>query len=722
MPIDYHAEKRVFTLSGGECSYGLHITPEGQLMHLYWGRRVPDGAITPHLAQDYPVQASFDLAANCLPWELPTLGQGWYGTPALDIRNAAGDHVLQLRYAGHRIYAGKKPLEGLPAVYAEQEREADSLEIDLQDSLLGLQVTLQYTVLNDSGAVARSMRVCNAGSETVQIMSAAAASVPLWGSDYDVIHLKGAWGRERAVIRTPMGQGEYAVFSRRGASGHEENPFMALCEPSATEHTGGVWAVSYIYSGSFYASAAADVLGNARLSMGMDARVFTWQLRPGEAFQTPEAILVYSHQGLNGMSQIYHRLYRLRLARGWWRDRQRPVLINNWEATYFDFTEDKILSIARQAHALGIELFVLDDGWFGDRNDDHTSLGDWTVNRKKLPGGLSGLAEKIHAMGMLFGLWVEPEMISPDSDLYRAHPDWCLHVAGRERTEARHQLVLDMSRAEVQEYVITAISAVLRESGADYIKWDMNRNMTEYFSPALPPERRMETQHRYMLGLYRVLEAITASFPRVLFESCSGGGGRFDGGMLFYMPQTWTSDNTDAMARLQIQYGTSMVYPACAMGAHVSAVPNHQCGRVTAMQTRCDVAIGGNFGFELDLTALSAEDLDVAKRMVRRVNQLRGLTQTGKFTRLISPEKHEYAAWQFTDEEKSQALLCVYRILSVANTAPIRIRMYHLNPDALYHAEDGRVFSGAELMYQGMTVTLTGDFSSQTILFSQSES
>ena len=712
---------QVFTLSGGDCSYVLHVTEDGKLMNLYWGKRVPDHAIQP-APLDYPGLTSFDLQAAWLPSELPTLGQAWYGVPALDVLNAQGDHVVDLRVTGHRIFPGKKALPGLPAVYTERDEEAQSLEIDLEDSLTGLSVTLQYAMLAESGAVTRSMRITNSGQAPVSLRGAMAASVPLWGSDYDVLHLKGSWARERTPVRTPLGQGKYEIGSQRGASGHEENPFLALCTKQTGENSGEVWGASFVYSGSFLAGASVDNAGNSRLYMGMNPQVFSWWLQPGESFQTPEAVLVYSSKGLNGMSQIYHRLYRTRLARGYWRDRPRPVLINNWEGTYFDFDEDKLFRFAQEGKELGIELFVMDDGWFGKRNSDNCSLGDWTANLEKLPRGLAGLSERIHALDMLFGLWMEPEMISPDSDLYRAHPDWCLHVPGRARTEERNQLILDLTRQEVRDYVTEAVTSVLRESSADYLKWDMNRNMTEYFSPALPPERRMEAQHRYMLGLYEIMETVTRRFPQVLFESCSGGGGRFDPGMLFYMPQTWTSDNTDAVCRLGIQYGTSYVYPASAMGAHVSAVPNHQCQRTTPLRMRGDVALcGGSFGLELDVTILSEEEKEQARAVIERAKEFRGLVQQGTFWRLLSPSGAGYAAWQFVRDDGKQTLVCVYRILSVPNLPPVRVKLAGLDPDASFRDETGKLYSGAALMYLGLSIGIPGDFGSCVLLLEKAE-
>ena len=714
MPITFHSDSRSFYLSGGDVSYVLHVTEEGLLLNLHWGKRVPDGSIPAEL-MGYSFGASFDLPANRVPYELAVRGSGWYGTPAVSAINAQGNDVVVLEYVGHAIYAGKKPLPGLPATYVEADTEATSLEIELRDPLTKLKVTAVYTIYEDTGAITRSLRIANDGADPLTLNGAMAASVPLYGRDYDIVHLKGAWARERHVVRTPVGQGEYRIFSQRGASGHEANPFLALCAPSATEHAGEVWGLNLVYSGSFLASAFVDNNDNTRVSIGMNPDVFTWQLEPGETFVTPEAVMVYSDAGLNGMSHLYHRLYRTRLVRGSWRDKVRPILINNWEATYFNFNAEKILTIARSAKKLGIELFVLDDGWFGKRDIDNCSLGDWVVDRRKLPDGIDGLVRQINDLGLKFGLWFEPEMVSPDSDLYRAHPDWCLHVDGRKRTESRNQLILDLSRTEVQDYIIEAVSAVLRSANIEYVKWDMNRNMTEAFSGTQCPKRQLETQHRYMLGLYRVMEAITSAFPNVLFESCSGGGGRFDAGLLYYMPQTWTSDDTDAVERLSIQYGTSFVYPASAMGAHVSAVPNHQNGRVTSMQMRGDVALGGNFGFELDLSKLSDEDTETARRLVEQVKSVRELTQKGEFTRLLSPFESQYTAWQFVSENQDEALLCVYRALYKPNTSAICVKMRGLDPAAAYATEDGKTYNGAALMYKGMWLKLDGDFSSKIV-------
>ena len=714
MSIFYDENQKSFYLGAGKASYVLHVDEDGRLLNQHWGARVPDGALSPDFSH-YPTLASFDPRTNALPWELPTRGSGWYGEPAVAATNAKGDDMVQLTYVSHAIYMGKNRLPGLPATFARREGDAETLEIELMDRLTGLRVTAVYGVFERTGAITRSLRLKNESGEDMQINGVLSASAPVHGSGCDVIHLKGAWARERHVMRQTQGEGEYRIFSQRGASGHEANPFLALCEKSATEFSGEVWAVSLVYSGSFEALSYVNNTENSRLSIGLNPDVFTWKLEPGETFVSPEAAMVYSPDGLNGMSHAFHRLYSENLMRSKWFERDRPILINNWEATYFNFNEEKILQIARRAKELGVEMLVLDDGWFGKRNTDNCSLGDWVVNPEKLPGGLNGLSDRLHDLGLKFGLWFEPEMISPDSDLYRAHPDWCLHVDGRARVEMRNQLILDLSRKEVQDYIIESVSAVLESARIEYVKWDMNRNMTEPFSGAQTPERQKETQHRYMLGLYRVLEEITARFPEILFESCSGGGGRFDPGMLYYMPQTWTSDDSDAVERMFIQYGTSFVYPPCAMGAHVSAVPNHQTGRTTAMQTRGDVALGGNFGFELDLSQLSDADAETVRRLIEREKQVRTLVRTGEFTRLLSPFDHPYAAWQFRARDNSEALICAYRLMTRPATPHLLLRASGLDESAVYMDDDGNTCSGAALTRYGLWLHLPGDFTSKVI-------
>ena len=713
--IRYNESKMLFHLQGPTYSYLMGVR-NGVLMQYYWGGRLPNDEIE-GLIECRGEAASFDTSHSRQPLVVPTQEKGYFGQRALNVVNPEGDDVLSLRYQGYRILPGKKPLCGLPASYVETEDEADTLEIDLKDGLTGVAVTLSFTVFHNYDVLARSMQVKNEGEKAFKLTDVQSA-MRLPAGKYEILHLKGAWARERHARRVPMGEGNYAIKSRRGASGHENNPFMAVVKPHTTEDQGDVYAMTHVYSGSFSAGVDVGIDNEPTMMIGMCSDVFNWEMAPGAVFQSPEALFVYAPDGLNGLSHRMHPFVRQRICRGKWRDLPRPILVNNWEATYFGFNYDKLIAIAKRGAEIGCELFVLDDGWFGKRDNDDCSLGDWVVNEGKLDGGIKRIAESINELGMKFGLWFEPEMVSPDSDLYRAHPDWCLHVDGRDRTECRNQLILDMSRKEVQDYIIDIVSGVLRSAPISYVKWDMNRNMAEGFSCMLPAQRRMETQHRYMLGLYRVLEEITSAFPEVLFESCSGGGGRFDCGMLHYMPQTWTSDDTDARERTRIQYGTSLIYPCSAMGAHVSAAPNHQTSRMTSFQTRCDVAMGGNFGFELDLSKQTEEDLATAKKAVEMVKKLRATMQQGVYTRLINPfEEEGRAAWQFTDE--NTVIVCVYVDHQQPNPQPHRVKLAGLEPGAIYaDAENGITASGAALMNMGLILPVRGgDYATKVYVF-----
>ena len=718
MAIHFDDRKNIIHLQGKNVSLCLYIHPEYGLLNLHWGARLEDGDVI-YLLQAVQDGASFDLYQSRLPYDEPVRGGGYYQTPAICAVNSRGDDVVRLSYVKHEIFKGKNKLDGLPMVYTESDDEATTVRIAMKDELTGLAAEISYTLMEELDVITRSVNIVNEGCEKLILTHMQSASMPMYGSDYDVINLSGGWARERYVNRTPVAHASFRVESQRGASSHEQNPFIALCEKTANEHFGQVWAMSLVYSGSFLAQCDVNNFGSARMSIGLNPEVCRFNLLPGESFQTPEAVLVYSNKGLNGMSQRFHKTIRTRIARGFWRDQPRPILINNWEATYFDFNEEKIEKIASKAASLGIELFVLDDGWFGKRNIDNCSLGDWVVNREKLPGGIKGVCDKVNAMGMMFGLWFEPEMVSPDSDLYRLHPDWCLHAQGRSRTEARQQLILDLSRSEVQDYVIEAVASVLKSANIAYVKWDMNRNMTEYYSYGRKADHQMETQHRYMLGVYRVMETLTSMFPKVLFEGCSGGGGRFDMGMLYYMPQIWTSDDTDPVERLKIQYGTSFVYPASAMGAHVSASPNHQTGRKTSVEMRANVALGGNFGFELDLNTLTEEEIESVQKTVNMVKELRQTLQKGVFTRLESPFEGNYAAWQFVSEDGRDVIFCAYRTMTMPNPYPKRFFLKDLDETAVYtHTQTGKTYSASALMHAGIVFEgVWGDYQSKVYTF-----
>ncbi|MBQ5770788.1 MAG: alpha-galactosidase [Clostridia bacterium] len=718
MAIHFDEQKRLIHLQGKTVSLCLHIDEQKNLLNLHWGARLEDGDVR-YLLEGVHAGSSWDLYESRLPHDEPVRGGGYFQTPAVCAVNVRGDDIVRLSYVKHEIFKGKKALAGLPMVYAESEDEASTVVITMKDEMTGLVTEISYTLMEELDCITRSVNILNEGSEKLVLTHMQSASMPMYGSDYDVINLSGAWARERWVNRTPVAHASFRVESQRGASSHEQNPFIALCEKAATEHMGQVWAMALVYSGSFLASVDVNNFSNARMSIGLNPEVCRWNLLPGESFQTPEAVLVYSGEGFNGMSHIFHKTVRTRVVRGHWRDKLRPIVINNWEATHFDFNEESIERIASKAAYVGSELFVLDDGWFGKRNAGNSSLGDWVVNREKLPGGIKGICDKVNKMGMMFGLWFEPEMISPNSDLYRAHPDWCLHAKGRSRTEARNQLILDLSRPEIQDYIIEAVASVLRSANIAYVKWDMNRNMTEYYSCDREPDKQMETQHRYMLGVYRVMDALTSMFPEVLFEGCAGGGGRFDMGMLYYMPQFWTSDDTDPIERLKIQYGTSFVFPASTMGAHVSKSPNRQTGRVTPIEMRANVALGGNFGFELDLNLLSEEEIESVQKTVETVKALRETLQMGEFTRIESPFDGNYAVWQFISEDGNDVILCAYRRLTMPNPHMKKIFLKGLEADAVYtDTETGRTYSGSALMHCGIVFkTERGDYQSRIYTF-----
>ncbi|SHK62177.1 alpha-galactosidase [Alicyclobacillus tolerans] len=726
MQILFDPEEQLFHLQNKHTSYVMKVTEEGYLAHLYWGRKLRSSS-TAHLLKmiDRPFSPNCNpenpaFSLDTLPQEYPVYGHGDFRVPALEAIFADGTSVVDLRYRNHRILEGKPALAGLPMIYTESPHEALTLEIDLFDPVQELQVTLLYTVFSQIGVITRSARLYNAGQQPIQLTRALSMSLDLPCSSWDMMQLSGAWGRERHLVRRPVVPGLQAVESRRGASSHHQNPFLALMASDARDTHGEVMAVNLVYSGNFLALAEQDSLQQTRLQIGINPADFSWLLEPGEIFQTPEAVLVYSAEGLDGMTEIFHNAYRERLCRGLHRHQPRPILINNWEATYFAFDEEKLLQLAEEAGQLGIELFVLDDGWFGQRDNDKTSLGDWRVNLKKLPHGLAGLAESIAEKGMKFGLWFEPEMVSPESQLFREHPDWCLHVPGRRSSTGRHQYVLDFSRKDVCDFIVHSVSEILSSAPIQYVKWDMNRHMTEIGSACLPVERQRETAHRYMLGLYAVMETLTTRFPEVLFESCSGGGGRFDPGMLYYMPQTWTSDNTDAIERLYIQYGTALVYPPITMGAHVSAVPNHQVQRITPLATRGIVAMGGNFGYELDITKLTNEEKNIVAEQVETYKQIRETVQFGRYFALANPFEGDFYAWMFVSQNRQQAVVSCVTKLQQANHAIHRLRLKGLDAEAQYRVElvqgmsyESDIYGGDELMYAGIAIPyFTTDFQS----------
>lgn len=712
MYIYYNETEKEFHLQNNYISYIIKIMKNNQLGHLYFGKRLNHRETFGHLMNILPrgftacvYEGDLEFSLDLLRQEYPSYGTTDFREPAFQVKQENGSIVTNFEYQSHKIYKGKPKLDGLPSTYTENDSEALTLEIWLKDNLINMDLVLIYTIFGEYGVITRSARFINNGKQKLKLIRAMSTSIDFPDADYEMLHLSGAWARERYIKLRRLQPGIQSVSSIRGASSAQQNPFIALKRPWTTEDEGEVFGFNLIYSGNFLAQVEVDYDNVTRVIMGIHPFNFGWILDSGESFQTPEAVMVYSDKGLNGMSQIFHKLYRNRLVRGKFRDGIRPILINNWEATYFNFDEKKILEIARTAKELGIELFVLDDGWFGSRNDDSSSLGDWFENKKKLPNGIKGLADKITAIGMKFGLWIEPEMVNKDSILYTQHPDWIIQVPGRRVSHGRNQYVLDFSRKEVVNYIYEMISKILREAPISYIKWDMNRNITEPYSVALPPERQGEVFHRYILGVYSLYERLTSEFPDILFESCAGGGGRFDPGMLYYAPQAWTSDDTDAIERLKIQYGTSICYPINSIGSHVSDVPNHQVGRITPIETRANVAYFGTFGYELDLNKLTDKEKEKIRQQVRFFKKYRELIHQGTFYRINSPFEGDgnITSWMVVSDDLKEAIIGYYQVLAQPNQGYKKLRLKGLSTKYLYRiVGSSECYYGDELMYSGL--------------------
>ena len=713
MPIIYNEKTREFHLYNQEISYIIKILDNDQPGQLYYGKRLTHREDFSHLFEyamrdmsPYAFEENSTFSLENIKQEYPTFGCGDMRFPAYEIERENGSHVVEFVYKEHKIYNGKPKLEGLPATYVESDDEAQTLELVLEDTSINTRIVLLYTIYEAFPVIARSVRFECDSDEKITLLSAMSACVDLPDKDYEMIDLAGVWARERHVRRHKLDYGIQSIYSMRGCSSYQFNPFLALARENADEFQGQVYGFSLVYSGNFLAQTEVDNYDTARVLMGIHPNGFKWTLGKGESFQTPEMVMVYSEAGLNGMSQTFHKLYRTRLARGTWRDKVRPILINSWEAFYFDFDAPKLLGLADAAADLGMELFVLDDGWFGKRDDSTSSLGDWYPNEEKLKGTLKELAEKINAKGLKFGLWIEPEMTNKDSDLYRAHPDWLLAEQGKRICHSRTQYVLDFSKKEVREYIGDMLENLLAEVPVSYIKWDMNRTFSEVFSNGNDREYQGKVCHKYILGVYELYERLTSRFPHVLFESCASGGARFDPGMLYYAPQGWTSDDTDAIERLKIQYGTSMVYPVSCMGSHVSASPNHQTNRVTPIETRADVAYFGTFGYELDLLKLGEEDKAEIRRQIAFMKEKRDLIQKGTFYRLKSPFEGNETAWMIVSEDQKKALVGYYRVMQPVNVGFKRLKLKGLKEDTCYKVS-GYAYDcyGDELMQVGMILS-----------------
>ena len=713
MNIVFHEKTKTFHLYNDSISYIVTVLPSGHMGQLYYGKKIHDKEDFSYLLElvGRPMASTYfendrSYSLEHIKQELPVYGSSDYRNPAVEILQENGSRLCDFQYESYVITPGKPKLAGLPATYTESDDEAMTLTVTVKDPVTGVKAELLYTIFANESVLARSVRYTNEGTQNLHLTVAMSMSLDLPDSDYEWIQLSGAWARERYVKTRELVQGIHAVESRRGHSSPNHNPFIALKRPGTTETQGEALGFCLVYSGNFRIQAEVDTYDTVRITAGIHPADFDWKLEPGETFQTPEAVMVYSNDGLNGMSQTYHRLFQKRLARGYWRARPRPILINNWEATYFDFTEERLIEIAGKAKECGVELFVLDDGWFGQRTSDRAGLGDWIANPDRLPNGVPGIAQKIEDLGMKFGIWIEPEMVNENSDLYRAHPEWVLDTPNRHRCHGRYQFVLDFSRKEVVDYIYEMLAKIFSEAKVSYVKWDMNRSITECFSDALPADRQGEVFHRYILGVYDLYERLTSSFPHILFESCSSGGARFDAGMLYYAPQAWASDDSDAVERLKIQYGSTFCYPVSSIGSHVSVIPNHQVYRNTPLHTRANVAYFGTFGYELDLNKLPQEEIEEVKEQIRFMKEYRELLQFGTFYRLRSPFEGNETVWMVVSEDKKTALVGYYRVLNGVNGPYTRVCLQGLDPDLVYeNKRNGTENYGDELMNLGLITT-----------------
>lgn len=727
MAIQIDAEKKIFTLETDHTMYQMQADAYGVLRHLWYGAKT--GCDMSYL-QDYPdVGFSGNIYAagndrtyslDTLPLEYAGAGVGDFRMPAVAAVHADGSSALDLRYYSHTVKPGKYGIEGLPAVYAAED-EAETLEVVLRDTASAVEVTLLYAVLPALDLVTRCARIRNLGETPVTLTKAASLCLDISRGSWEWVHFHGRHAMERQMERRLLFHGIQEIGSTRGTSSHHQNPTVLLCTPDCTETAGACIGAALVYSGSHQTRLECDQLGQVRMVMGIHPDLFRWELKAGETFSTPEVMLSYSDTGLETLSHHFHQAIREHICRGKYLLAERPVLINNWEATYFGFDTEKILHIAEEAARLGVDMLVLDDGWFGKRDDDCSGLGDWFVNETKLSGGLHDLVEKIKGMGMRFGIWFEPEMISEDSDLYRKHPDWAIRIPDRAPMRSRYQLVLDMANPEVQEYLFRVMSDVLHSADISYVKWDMNRSISDWYTRTLPADRQGEMPHRYVLGLYALLERLTAAFPDVLFEGCSGGGGRFDAGMLYYCPQIWCSDDTDAYERTKIQYGTSFFYPVSAVGSHVSTVPNHQTGRITPFETRGTVAMAGSFGYELDLNLLSDGEKQEVAEQIRQFKTYGPLIHNGKYYRLTNPMAEDAALWEFAAQDGSEVLVQGMLFHAEANVLRRTVQLRGLDAEKRYRLDGTeQVYTGAALMAGGVLLPKAwGDYTPVTMHFSE---
>lgn len=718
--ITYNEKSKVFTLRTKNSMYQMQVREYDTLVHLYYGADIGDTEASHRIIcldrgfSGNPYEAGEDrtFSLDILPQEYSGYGNGDYRINGMEVTHEDGSDAVHLRYESYRMREGKYSLEGLPCMFGNED-EAETLEVTLYDRISNLKVHLLYGVFYELDVVTRAVRIENQGEKTVTIQRAMSMEMDYMNKHMDFIHFYGRHTMERMMERQPLHHGVQSVESKRGMSSHQHNPFVILCDKMTSEKHGNCYGFALAYSGNYRCEIEVDQMEQTRLVMGIHPYHFSFRLNKGDSFETPEVIMAYSDEGLGRLSHIYHDAYRSNLIRSKYVDSPRPILVNNWEATYFNFDEEKLYNIAKQAKEIGLDMFVLDDGWFGKRNSDFSGLGDWSVNEDKIKGGLSKLVKRIRKLGLKFGIWIEPEMVSEDSDLYRNHPDWVLRIPERRMNRSRHQLNLDITRKEVRDYVMKQIFSVLDSCEVDYVKWDMNRSVDNVYSAVLPAERQGEVFHRYVLGVYEMMEQLVERYPNLLFENCAGGGGRFDAGMLYYSPQIWCSDNTDAIDRLKIQYGTSFGYPISTMGAHVSVCPNHQTGRTTPFATRAVVASAGTFGYELDLEHLTEEEKELARAQIAEYKEMEHLVQTGDYFRLSNPfENDDYVLWQFVSKDKKETIVNGVQLRNESN--PHIHLIYPVGLERKAHYKDvktGEIYTGAALMKAGIPMPVgIGDY------------
>lgn len=724
--INFDEKNKVFHLHNDQISYLLSIEDGKTLAHLYFGKAIKEyhgqlryPRVDRGFSGNLPGSLDRTFSRDSLPKEYSTAGEMDYHTPAAVVRQKDGSNALFLTYEGYKIVDGKPDLKGLPHSFVENKDEAETLIVTLIDEKSKVKFELSYTIYRDRPVITRSVRVVNDGNDAVNIEKVASMQIDFVDRNFESITLPGAHAHERRVERSKINQGIHVYASHRGTSSHQMNPFLALVDPETIECTGDAYGFAFVYSGNHKFEVEKDQFAQTHVNIGIDDFNFNWELKPEASFQTPEVLMVYSDQGLNKMSQAFHSLIHDRVIRSKYKDQVRPILVNNWEATYFDFNEDKLKPIVDDAKEMGIEMFVLDDGWFGHRDDDNSSLGDWKVFKKKFPNGLDHFADYVHQQGLKFGLWFEPEMISIDSDLYKKHPDYLMHVPGRTPSPSRNQYVLDLGRKEVRDNIFDQMDQILSSNKINYIKWDMNRHLSDIYEADLPSSRQGEVYHRYVLGLYDLLERIVDKYPDLLIEGCSGGGGRFDAGMAYYNPQIWASDDSDAIDRLSIQYGTSLVYPQSMMTSHVSVSPNEQNGRITPFNTRGVVAMWGDLGYELDLTKMSKEDRQAVKEQVAEYKKIRKVTQYGTFYRLKSAQTSNQCAWETVSLDKNETVLSVVRVMASAQPDLTKTKLVGLDPQKHYEdQETHEVYGGDELMNLGLYDPVErGDFKAKMYHF-----